>query len=228
MLAAEDKRFYLHHGIDIFATERAGYDFGSNRRVISAASTITQQLAKISSLPTSRNLKAKFYEAMAARLLEMSWEKGRILEAYFNRPDHGNLPISQTKASRFYFQKPLSDLSLGECALLAGLPQAPSRLNPIRNPKNALARRVVVLDRPAATGGILRNGYRAGPCRAAKNSAIARTESGPLAEPYPRRESPSPSHARSRPSEGYRNDCSRGNSEVEILKPPLRRCWRHR
>ncbi|MFK7850864.1 MAG: penicillin-binding protein 1C [Akkermansiaceae bacterium] len=151
-IAVEDKRFSEHHGIDVFATGRAAFDLVRKQRVVSGASTITQQLAKISGPPVERNLKAKFFEAMAARRLEMTWEKDRILEAYFNRLDYGSLRISPTEAARFYFQKPLSDLSLGECALLAGLPQAPSRLNPLRNPKAALARREVVLDRLAAMG----------------------------------------------------------------------------
>lgn len=151
-LAAEDKRFYKHHGIDFLATARSASDFVRNRRVVSGASTITQQLVKISSPPTSRNLWAKIHEAMLARRLEMSWGKDRILAAYFARLDYGNLRISPTEAARFYFQKPLSDLSLGEAALLAGLPQAPSRLNPIRNPKNAEKRRATVLDRLSRSG----------------------------------------------------------------------------
>lgn len=151
-LAAEDKRFYSHHGIDLLATARSAFDFLRNRRVVSGASTVTQQLAKISSPPAPRNLATKFREAMIARRLEMSWEKDRVLEGYFARLDYGNLRISPTEAARFYFQKPLTDLSLGECALLAGLPQAPSRLNPVRNPNNAKARREIVLDRLALTG----------------------------------------------------------------------------
>lgn len=151
-LAAEDKRFYSHHGIDLLATARSALDFLRNRRVVSGASTVTQQLAKISSPPAPRNLASKFREAMIARRLEMIWEKDRILGAYFARLDYGNLRISPTEAARFYLQKPLSDLSLGECALLAGLPQEPSRLNPIRNPGNAKTRRNMVLDRLAQTG----------------------------------------------------------------------------
>lgn len=151
-LAAEDKRFYSHHGIDLLATARSFLDFMRNRRVVSGASSITQQLVKISSPPAPRNLASKFREAMIARRLEMSWEKDRILEAYFARLDYGNLRISPTEAARFYFQKPLSDLSLGEASLLAGLPQAPSRLNPIRNPERAAKRREMVLDRLAQTG----------------------------------------------------------------------------
>ncbi len=151
-LAAEDKRFFSHHGIDIFATLRSATDFLRNRRVVSGASTITQQLAKISAPPAPRNLASKFREAMIARRLEMTWEKDRILEAYFARLDYGNLRISPTEAARFYFQKPLADLSLGEAALLAGLPQAPSRLNPIRHPERAKTRRLAVLERLERTG----------------------------------------------------------------------------
>jgi penicillin-binding protein 1C len=151
-LAAEDKRFFSHHGIDIFATIRSATDFLQNRRVVSGASTITQQLAKISAPPAPRNLASKFREAMIARRLEMTWEKDRILEAYFARLDYGNLRISPTEAARFYFQKPLDDLSLGEAALLAGLPQAPSRLNPIRHPERAKIRRLAVLERLERTG----------------------------------------------------------------------------
>ncbi len=151
-LAAEDKRFYRHHGIDFPATARSALDFLKNRRVVSGASTITQQLAKISSPPAPRNLASKFREAMIARRLEMSWEKDRILEAYLARLDYGNLRISPTEAARFYFQKPLADLSLAESALLAGLPQAPSRLNPLRNPVKAKIRRQTVLHRLQKTG----------------------------------------------------------------------------
>ena len=152
-LAAEDKRFYSHHGIDLLATARSAADFLRNRCVVSGASTITQQLVKISSPPAPRNLSSKFREAMIARRLEMTWEKDRILEAYFARLDYGNLRISPKEAARFYFQKPLADLSLGEAALLAGLPQAPSWLNPIRHPQRAKTRRLAVLGRLERTGG---------------------------------------------------------------------------
>ncbi|MDP4624844.1 MAG: penicillin-binding protein 1C [Akkermansiaceae bacterium] len=151
-LAAEDKRFYQHHGIDVFATARSAWDFLRYRRAVSGASTVTQQLAKLSRPPSERNLTAKFFEAMLARRLEMTWDKDRILEAYFARLEYGNLRTGPVEAARFYFQKPLGDLSLGECSLLAGLPQAPSRLNPVRHPERALKRRAFVLDRLAVTG----------------------------------------------------------------------------
>ncbi len=151
-LAAEDKRFYEHGGIDLLATTRAAWDFLANRHVVSGASTITQQLVKISSPPARRSPLTKFREGLAARHLEMTWSKKQILTAYLNRLDYGNLRTGTAEAGRFYFQKPMSDLSLAECALLAGLPQAPSRLNPLRHPDRATDRRSVVLQRLAATG----------------------------------------------------------------------------
>jgi len=151
-LAAEDKRFYEHGGIDLLATLRAGWDFLANRRVVSGASTITQQLVKISSPPARRSPLTKLREALAARRLEMTWSKKQILTAYLNRLDYGNLRTGTAEAARFYFQKPMGDLSLAECALLAGLPQAPSRLNPLRHPDRATARRAIVLQRLSAAG----------------------------------------------------------------------------
>lgn len=146
-LAAEDKRFFTHGGVDLLANFRAARDFVLKRRVTSGASTITQQLIKISSPKTRRSPITKIREALLARRLEMTWTKDQILSAYLNRLDYGNLRIGSAEAARFYFQKPLSDLSLSESALLAGLPQAPTRLNPIRNPDRAVKRRDIVLSR---------------------------------------------------------------------------------
>lgn len=153
-VTVEDKRFEKHGGLDLLATCRALRDLLVKRRVVSGASTITQQLIKISSPRTQRNATAKLREAIAARHLEMIWPKDRILTAYLNRLDYGNLRTGSTEAARFYFQKPLADLSLAECALLAGIPQAPSRLNPLRHPQRALDRRNVVLQRLAASGRV--------------------------------------------------------------------------
>ena len=150
-LAAEDKRFYDHAGVDWLATARAALDFMAHRRVISGASTLTQQLVKIAASPRPRTPLAKLHEALAARHLEQLWTKSQILTAYLNRLDYGNLRTGAAEAARGYFQKPLADLSLAECALLAGLPQAPSRLNPLRHPQPALARRNLVLQRLAAS-----------------------------------------------------------------------------
>jgi penicillin-binding protein 1C len=151
-LAAEDKRFFRHGGVDLLASARSARDFLLHRRVVSGASTITQQLVKISSPSARRVPLTKLRESLIARRLEMTWSKQRLLTAYLNRLDYGNLRIGIAEAARFYFQKPLHDLSLAECALLAGLPQAPSRLNPVRHPQRALVRRDTVLHRLAAEG----------------------------------------------------------------------------
>lgn len=152
-MAAEDKRFQNHGGVDYLATARAARDLFAKRRVVSGASTITQQLIKISSPPTQRGPLRKLYEALAARKLEGEWSKTRILTAYLNRLDYGNQRTGASEAARFYFQKPLPELSLAECALLAGIPQAPSKLNPLKHPERALQRRNLVLKRLLAMGG---------------------------------------------------------------------------
>lgn len=146
-LAAEDRRFRSHGGVDLLAMARAAKDALLHRRAVSGASTITQQLIKLSSPPAPRTLKTKIREALLARHLEMTWSKDQILVAYLNRLPYGNHRSGPAEAARFYFQKPLPDLSLAESALLAGLPQRPSFLNPIKYPERALSRREVVLRR---------------------------------------------------------------------------------
>jgi len=128
-LAAEDRRFWDHHGVDWRATLRAMWQLAVNRRVISGGSTITQQLIKLAE-PRPRTLRTKFIEAVQAMRLEQVWNKQRILTEYFNRLDYGNFNRGAAAAAQFYFAKPLHDLSSAECALLAAVPQAPSRLNP--------------------------------------------------------------------------------------------------
>lgn len=149
-LAAEDKRFFEHPGIDYLASARALYKNARSSRITSGASTITQQLIKISTPQEERTLDKKLSEMFLARRLETRWSKDQILTAYLNRLDYGSHRQGCVEAARFFFKKPLADLSLAESALLAGLPQAPSRLNPRRNPQAALERRNWILDRLAS------------------------------------------------------------------------------
>ena len=132
MLAAEDKRFFEHHGVDWLASMRAAWDFARHRRVMSGASTISQQLVKVAH-PRPRTVRTKIIEAATALRLEQLWDKDRILEEYFNRVDFGHLNIGITAAANYYFGKPLADLSDAEAAFLAGLPKNPTRLNPHRS-----------------------------------------------------------------------------------------------
>jgi penicillin-binding protein 1C len=128
-LAAEDSRFWSHHGVDWRADFRAAWQLIWHRRIISGASTITQQLIKSSS-PRPRTFRSKIIETAQALRLEQVWDKQRILTEYLNRVDYGNYNRGCVAAAQFYFAKPLRDLSTAECALLAGLPQSPARLNP--------------------------------------------------------------------------------------------------
>lgn len=146
-LAAEDKRFFDHQGIDLRANLRAVKDAIMLGRFVSGASTITQQTIKLATHSPRRSFSNKVHEAFMARHLEMVSSKSEILNAYFNRLDYGNRTQGPAQAALHYFGKELSDLSLAETALLAGLPQAPSRLNPYRNLDMALKRRDWILDR---------------------------------------------------------------------------------
>ena len=151
VLAAEDKRFWGHRGVDFFATARAGRDYLKEGRVVSGASTVTQQLIKISQR-RSRTIYTKVIESLQAMRLERVWGKRRILEEYLNRLDYGNLCKGPSIAAQYYFDKPLSDLSIAEAALLAALPNAPTRLNPHENLSGARARQQLILDRMARNG----------------------------------------------------------------------------
>ncbi len=150
-LAAEDKRFWQHAGVDWRASLRAAVDSLRHRRVVSGGSTITQQLIK-QTQPRPRTLPTKVIEAAQALRLEQVWSKPRILTEYLNRVAYGNLNQGCAAAARFYFGKPLRDLSVAESALLAGLPQAPSRLNPLRHRERALKRQRWILERMETNG----------------------------------------------------------------------------
>jgi penicillin-binding protein 1C len=141
MLAAEDKRFFSHGGVDPLAIARAAWDNAQAKRIVSGASTIHQQLIK-NTTPRSgkRTLGVKIVEALQARRLAMSWNREDVLTAYLNRISFGNLMTGAATAASGYFHKPLNDLTPAECALLAALPQSPSRLNPFRSLEAVLPR----------------------------------------------------------------------------------------
>ncbi|MFA7232711.1 MAG: transglycosylase domain-containing protein [Terrimicrobiaceae bacterium] len=139
-VAVEDRRFYRHPGIDPISMTGALFRNLRSRRIISGASTITQQAIKLGAGRTRRTWDAKWREAFAAMRLERQWSKERILEAYFNRLDYGNRRIGPVAAAYAYFGKAPADLTFAEAVYLAGIPQSPSRLNPWKNPGQALAR----------------------------------------------------------------------------------------
>lgn len=145
-LAAEDKRFFSHSGIDWLAIARAVRGNLTAGRIVSGASTITQQLIKISASEAKRTVWSKFAEAMRARRLERVWSKEDILAAYLNRVSYGNLLTGCASAAEGYFHKPLRDLTAAEAAFLAALPQAPGRMNPFRDTSSALKRQQRILN----------------------------------------------------------------------------------
>ncbi len=152
-LAAEDKRFWEHRGVDWIATARAFRDWVWTGRVVSGASTITQQLIK-NAQPRPRTIATKVREALQAMKLERCWTKRQILTAYLSRIDYGNGCTGAGAATEYYFAKPLEHLSPAEAALLAALPNAPSRLNPHRHLERAQGRQRVILGRMHANGVI--------------------------------------------------------------------------
>ncbi len=158
MLAAEDKRFFAHTGVDWLAAGRAAVSSVRAGRKTSGASTISQQLIKLS-VPRPRTLKTKFIEMATALRLEQIWTKQEILAAYLNRLDFGNLNFGVAEAANSYFGKPLADLSNAEAALLAGLPWNPTRLNPHANSAAAKRRQETVLRRMQEAGWLARDDY---------------------------------------------------------------------
>jgi penicillin-binding protein 1A len=154
ILAAEDERFYQHPGIDYIGVLRAAYAnliYGGRRQ---GASTITMQVARNFFLSSEKTLTRKLYEAMLAFKIEHSLTKDQILELYINQIYLGQRAYGFAAASQIYFGKPLSGLSIGETAMLAGLPKAPSSYNPIANPQRAKQRQVYVLRRMRELGHI--------------------------------------------------------------------------
>lgn len=176
-LAAEDSRFWSHGGVDFFGIARAVRDAVIHRKLVSGASTVTQQLVKISSPPRPRNLQTKVVEMFTARKLEMSWDKDEILEAYLNRLPYGNQLTGCRAAARGYFGKPLSDLSLAESAFLAGLPNKPTRFNPYRNFEGAQDRQQYILGRLREEKWISEEAFVA-----ASAETLKLTETGPVGE----------------------------------------------
>ncbi|HEY9615809.1 MAG TPA: biosynthetic peptidoglycan transglycosylase, partial [Microcoleaceae cyanobacterium] len=125
-IAAEDRRFYQHHGIDYQSILRAVATNIVARDVVEGGSTITQQLARIVYLNQDRNLDRKLREAMMAQKIDRELSKEQILERYLNLVYLGSEAYGVADAAWVYFSKPVSKLTLGEAATIAGLPPAPS------------------------------------------------------------------------------------------------------
>jgi penicillin-binding protein 1A len=156
-LAAEDKNFYEHGGIDFTGMARAAVllaqNFGSNRRP-QGASTITQQVAKNFLLTNEVSFTRKIKEALLAMRLERAYSKDKILELYLNEIYLGLGAYGIAAASLVYFDKSVNELTVAEAAYLAALPKAPSSLHPVKNRDRAIERRNYVIDRLLENGWI--------------------------------------------------------------------------
>ena len=153
LLAVEDSRFYEHPGIDVIGVLRAIVANATGGRT-QGASTITQQVARTFFLTRERTLSRKLKEALLSLRIEQQLSKDQILELYMNQIYLGARTYGFAEAARTYFGKPIQQLSVAECAMLAGLPQNPAYANPIKSPKRAKERQLVVLSRMRAEGVI--------------------------------------------------------------------------
>ena len=154
IIAAEDARFYEHGAVDLRGMARATIKNLMAASVKEGGSTITQQLTKTLFLSHERTLERKLKELGLAREIEQSYTKDQILEMYLNSIYFGHGAYGVEAAARTYFSKSVTDLTLPEAALLAGLPRAPGRYSPLIDVKRAKARRKYVLDRMVATGAL--------------------------------------------------------------------------
>lgn len=145
VLAAEDRRFYRHGGIDLEGVLRAAVANAQAGEVVQGGSTITQQLAKLTAVGDKRTFGRKLREAFVALRLEQALTKDEILARYLSEVYYGDGVYGLNAAARHYFDKEPQDLTLAEAALLAGVINKPSRLAPTRNLAGARARAKVVL-----------------------------------------------------------------------------------
>lgn len=153
VVAAEDKRFFSHAGVDTQAVLRAAWQNASGGKIISGASTITQQLVRAVE-PRSKTLWGKAGEAWDALMLERKLSKEEILNEYFNLLELGNLTQGVQAASQFYFGVDAADLSLAQAAFLAGLAKSPTYYNPLKHFTRAQTRQKYVLKRMLDEGFI--------------------------------------------------------------------------
>jgi 1A family penicillin-binding protein len=154
ILATEDRRFYSHWGIDPIGVARAILQNYRRGRIVEGGSTITQQLTKVLFLTPDKSLERKLKEAVLALELERRYSKDRILEMYLNQVYFGQGSYGVEAAARTYFGKSVSELTVRESALIAGLPRAPTNYSPFDRPEAAKRRREVVLRRLVDFGSI--------------------------------------------------------------------------
>jgi len=152
LIATEDRSFYRHSGVDLKGILRAVIKDIWAGEFVEGASTITQQLAKTLFLTPRKTLIRKIKEAILAFQLERRYTKDEILELYLNQVYFGSGAYGVESAAKTFFRKSVKNLSLTECALVAGLPKSPSRYSPLNNKDLSIKRRDIVLKQMKETG----------------------------------------------------------------------------
>ena len=161
ILAAEDERFYQHGGVDYMGILRAALANLSSGGAKEGASTITMQVARNFFLSREKTMTRKVSEMLLSLKIEKNLTKDQILELYINQIYLGERAYGFAAAAQTYFGKPLQNISVAEAAMLAGLPKAPSRYNPVANPKRAQLRQHYVLRRMLEVRAITPEQYQA-------------------------------------------------------------------
>ncbi|MEN0105788.1 MAG: penicillin-binding protein 1A [Pseudomonas sp.] len=161
LLSAEDDNFANHYGVDLSSLMRAATQLlKSGGQIQSGGSTITMQVAKNFFLTNERSFSRKINEILLALQIERELSKDEILELYVNKIYLGNRAYGIEAAAQVYYGKPMHDLSLGQMAMIAGLPKAPSRFNPLVNPQRSKERRDWILGRMDKLGKIDQGQYQ--------------------------------------------------------------------
>lgn len=146
-IAIEDNRFWEHNGIDVKSLARASFELVKNRgEITQGGSTITQQLVKLTVLSLDQTFKRKFEEIIIAVNLEKKYSKEQIMEFYLNNIYFGNGNYGIESASRYYFNKPCKDLTLGEISFLTAVPNNPTMYDPLTKSDNVVKRKNLILD----------------------------------------------------------------------------------
>ena len=158
-LAAEDSDYFNHTGVDILSLVRAAYQFLREGEIVSGGGTITMQVARNYVLTKERTFERKLKEIFTALKIDFSFSKEEIFELYVNQIFLGNRAYGIKAAAEIYYDKNLEDLNLAQYAMIAALPKAPSRINPLINPRRAINRRNYVLRRMLALEFIDQNQF---------------------------------------------------------------------
>lgn len=159
VLATEDQRYFEHPGVDLYGLGRAGMELLTTGTKSQGGSTITMQVARNFFLTPEKTYSRKIKEILLAVKIDSTFSKEKILELYLNKIYFGNRAYGVAAAAHLYYGKQLNQLTLAEMAMLAGLPKAPSALNPLVNPIAAKERRNHVLERMYERGFIDKNAY---------------------------------------------------------------------